>query len=104
MFRSSFAIALLVQVISVFVSPALAGERWTAAQANAWYDKQPWLIGSNYTPASAINQLEMWQAETFDPETIDRELGWARAIGMNSMRVYLHNLLCEPKGDRSIFV
>jgi len=34
------------------------------------------------------------------PTTIDRELGWAQAIGMNTMRVFLHNLLWEqdPKG------
>jgi hypothetical protein len=42
----------------------------------------------------------MWQADTFDPTTIDRELGWAEGIGMNTMRVFLHNLLWEqdPKG------
>ena len=41
--------------------------RWSEAKANAWYAKQPWLVGSNYTPATAINELEMWQADTFDP-------------------------------------
>ena len=35
----------------------------------------------------------MWQAETYDPTTIDRELGWAENIGMNTMRVFLHNLV-----------
>jgi hypothetical protein len=44
---------------------------------------------------SAINQLEMWQEATFAPEEIDRELGWAEAIGMNTMRVFLHDLLWE---------
>jgi hypothetical protein len=74
--------------------------RWSAEQANAWYEKQPWLVGANYTPASAINQLEMWQADTFDPSRIDKELGWAAGIGMNTMRVFLHDLLWEqdPKG------
>ena len=42
-----------------------------------------------------INQMEMWQADTFDPVTIDRELGWAEEIGMNCMRVYLHHLIWE---------
>jgi hypothetical protein len=69
-----------------------AGGRWTAEQANSWYAKQPWLVGANFVPSSAINQLEMWQAETFDPETIDRELGYAQSIGMNTMRVFLHDL------------
>ncbi len=66
--------------------------RWTPAKANAWYARQPWLVGANYSPANAINQLEFWQADTFDPATIDKELGWAAAIGMNTMRVYLHDL------------
>jgi hypothetical protein len=53
------------------------------------------MIGANFVPSTAINQLEMWQAETFDPATIDRELGWAAGLGMNVMRVYLHDLLWE---------
>jgi hypothetical protein len=81
-------------------TPALARDQWSVAQANAWYGKQPWLVGSNYTPANAINQLEMWQPETFDAATIDKELGYAESIGMNTMRVFLHNLLWEndPEG------
>ncbi|PQV64269.1 Cellulase (glycosyl hydrolase family 5) [Abditibacterium utsteinense] len=74
--------------------------RWTAQRANDWYKDQPWLVGANYTPASAINQLEMWQADTFDPKRIDLELGWAQKIGMNTMRVYLHDLpyAQDPRG------
>ena len=77
-----------------------AQERWSEEKANAWYAEQPWLVGANFLPSTAINELEMWQAETFDPKTIDRELGWAEAIGMNTMRVFLHNLLWEqdPEG------
>src|SRR3546814_8558174 len=56
-------------------TPADARDRWTKAQAEQWYDAQPWMVGSNYNPATAINQLEMWQAATFDPATIDTELG-----------------------------
>ncbi len=66
---------------------------WPAEKANQWYSNQPWLVGSNYIPASAINELEMWQADTFDAERIDRELGWAEGLGMNTMRVFLHDLL-----------
>src|SRR5687767_7015749 len=66
---------------------------WTKEQANAWYANQPWLVGANFLPSSAINQLEMWQAETFDTATISRELKWAASIGMNTMRVFLHDLL-----------
>jgi hypothetical protein len=78
---------------SLGATTLLAADRWTAEQANQWYDQQPWLVGCNFAPSTAINQLEMWQADTFDPETIDRELGWAAAIGMNTARVFLHDLV-----------
>ena len=68
---------------------------WTATQSNDWYNKQPWLVGCNFIPSTAINELEMWQAETFDSKTIDRELGWAQDLGFNVVRVYLHNLAWE---------
>jgi len=67
--------------------------RWSAEKAKAWYATQPWLVGSNYIPATASNELEMWQAETFDLKRIDLELGWAESIGLNTMRVFLHDLL-----------
>jgi acetyl esterase/lipase len=67
--------------------------RWTAEQADAWGRAHPWLVGCNFTPSTAINQLEMWQADTFDLATIDRELGWAHDLGFNSVRVFLHDLL-----------
>ena len=69
--------------------------RWTERKANDWYAQQPWLVGSNYVPKSAINQLEMWQDATFDPDQIDREFGWAESLGMNTMRVFLHDLLWQ---------
>ncbi|MDR1525050.1 MAG: cellulase family glycosylhydrolase [Tannerella sp.] len=72
---------------------------WTVEQANEWYAQQGWLRGCNFIPSTAINQLEMWQAETFDPLTIDKELGWAESIGMNCMRVYLHHLAWEVDKD-----
>lgn len=72
---------------------ATARAIWSSDQANEWYDTQPWLVGANFLPSSAINQLEMWQAESFDTATIDRELGWAKFLGMNVMRVYLHDLV-----------
>jgi hypothetical protein len=68
---------------------------WTVEQAQAWQDEHGWLRGCNFTPSSAINQLETWQSETFDTVTINRELGWAENIGMNCMRVYLHHLAWE---------
>lgn len=74
-------------------------ERWTTEEAQAWYAQQPWLVGCNFVPSTAVNQLEMWQAETFDPETIERELGWAASLGFNTVRVYLHDLIWTADAD-----
>jgi len=92
----------LLIIVTVVSQAALSapGKKWTEAQAKNWYRDQPWLVGSNYIPASAINELEMWQADSFDPKRIDLELGWAQSIGMNTMRVFLHDLVWkqDPKG------
>jgi hypothetical protein len=90
----------VVLLVTVFPSRAAGPERWPAAKAQSWYAAQPWILGSNYVPYDAINQLEMWQAATFDPKRIDLEFGWAQSLGMNTMRVFLHNLLWEqdPRG------
>lgn len=77
------------------VTKEITGIRWTNEQADAWQKSNPWLRGANFNPSRAINQLETWQAETFDTKTIDRELGWAESIGLNCMRVYLHHLAWE---------
>ena len=74
---------------------AAQSDRWSEQRANDWYSGQPWLVGSNYIPSNAINQLEMWQPETFDPQRIDVELSWAEGVGLNSMRVFLHYFLWE---------
>lgn len=71
------------------------GIRWSEERAWAWQKENGWLVGTNYNPSTSINQLEFWQEETFDPETIDRELQWSAELGMNLHRVYLHNLLWE---------
>ncbi|MEM8866531.1 MAG: cellulase family glycosylhydrolase [Planctomycetota bacterium] len=90
----------LVCLVAILLVGAVAGwadegspGRWSVERANAWYAEQPWMVGANFVPSTAINQLEMWQADTFDPETIDRELGYAAGIGMNTMRVFLHDLV-----------
>lgn len=96
-------IGLTTAVFSACSAPAEepeTGEQWSVEKANEWYEETGWLVGANYTPRTAINQLEMWQEETFDPETIDQELGWASELGFNSMRVYLHDLAwkVDPEG------
>ncbi len=78
----------------------MTDDRWPISKANCWYQKLPWLAGCNFIPSTAINQLEMWQAESFDLETIRRELGWAADAGLNAVRVSLHDLVwqADPEG------
>lgn len=94
--KRSWALVILLSLISpIYALAARNDVRWTQQRANDWYQQQPWIVGANYIPDDAVNELEMWQASTFDPAEIDRELGWAQGIGMNTMRVFLHNMLWE---------
>jgi hypothetical protein len=78
---------------------SVSAERWSSERANAWYEQQGWLVGCNFIPSTAVNQLEMWQAETFDKATIDRELSWAADLGFNTLRVFLHDLLWQHDAE-----
>ena len=101
-----------VRILAAIVATLMAGTRgdaaetvgdapgrWSVERARAWQASQPWLVGCNYIPSTAVNQLEMFQAESFDPETIDRELGYAEDLGFTSVRVFLHDLLWEQDRD-----
>ncbi len=89
----------VVILLLCHVALAAPSQKWSEKKANDWYGKQPFLVGSNYIPATAINELEMWQADTFDPQRIDLELGWAESLGMNTMRVFLHDLPWQQDPD-----
>lgn len=74
---------------------AQQAERWSAEKANTWYASQKWPVGINYVTATAINQFEMWQEETFDPKTMELELGRAEELGFNTVRIFLHDMVWE---------
>src|SRR6202790_2617263 len=95
--KRSNSLVIIIAFLVVSVSPSALAQtsRWTENRAQAWYDQKPWLVGSNYIPQDAINQLEMWQSQSFNAAQIDKELGWAEDIGMNAMRVFLHDLLWQ---------
>ncbi len=97
---STISLPLLGQTNVSTPQPTPQIARWTPEQANAWYSKQPWLVGANYIPSDAINELEMFQAPTFNPALNDKELGLAESIGMNTVRVFLQDQLWQqdPKG------
>ena len=58
MTRRIFTIVLLLAAAA-----AAQSQKWSEEKANEWYSRQPWLVGSNYLPVYAVNQLEMWSAE-----------------------------------------
>ncbi|MFD2148049.1 1,4-beta-xylanase [Mucilaginibacter antarcticus] len=97
------ALMLSALTVNAQTKPLVKSKIWSAEKANQWYKQHQWIAGANFTPSNAINQLEMWQADTFDPTTIDRELGYAESIGFNTMRVFLHSLAYtqDPKGFKS---
>src|SRR5436190_20251533 len=100
MTRRSLVSLLLLLLFGLTL--AAQSQKWSEDKANEWYSRQPWLVGSNYLPAYASNQLEMWQGDTFESVRINFELGWAESLGMATMRVFLHDLLwkMDPQGLR----
>ncbi len=97
----SFLISVLAAGLAI-QNIVLAGDspaRWSAEKANEWYGRQPWLVGCNFLPSTAVNDVEMWQKDTFDPETIDRELGWAQDLGYNSVRIFLNYVVWKDDPD-----
>ncbi len=94
LFLASYLISCVVYAEDVSIN------RWSIERANQWYQQQAWPVGCNFLPSTAVNQLEMWQADTFDPDTIERGLGWAAELGFNTMRVYLHDLPWQQNPDQ----
>jgi hypothetical protein len=68
---------------------------WTPERAWTWYNSQPWLVGCNFLPSTAVNDVEMWQKKSFDAKTIDRELGWAQELGFNTVRVFVNYVVWD---------
>ena len=94
-----YLMRLLFIGIFILLFFSVRAQQWPVAKAWVWHDAQPWRVGANFNPSTAINQLEFWQAETFDENTIERELKWSADLGMNVHRVYLHNLLWEQDSN-----
>jgi hypothetical protein len=74
-------------------------DRWSEADANAWWRARPWLCGFNFLPSTAVNFIEMWHRDSFDAATIERELGWAAGLGFNAFRINLHYLVWKHDRD-----
>lgn len=73
------AIVSILMMAGIAALHAEQPQRWSTEKANAWYAEQPWLVGANYVPSDAINQFEMFQDATWNPELNDKELGLPKA-------------------------
>lgn len=100
--KNRFLSVLVLALTTTVCHAQTASDRWSQEKTNTWYAQQPWLVGANFVPSDAINQLEMFQAATFNPALNDKELGMAESIGMNTMRVFLQDQLWaqDPEGFR----
>lgn len=76
------------------------GARWDDQRIWNWYDSLGTVKGVNYIPRTAVNSVEMWMEDTFDPDTIDEELGWAENAGYTCIRVQLQVAVwkADPEG------
>lgn len=81
-------------------TPKLLDGQWSVEKANNWYAGQRWIVGCNFLPSTAVNDVEMWQNETFDLPTIDKELGFAKEWGINSVRVFLNYVVWEAEAKK----
>ena len=91
----TLAVIILIFIQCQQTPTSVLDFRWTEERAWQWHNKNGWMVGTNFNPSTSINQLEFWQEDTYDQETIERELEWSAELGMNMHRVYLHNLLWD---------
>ena len=76
-FYTTFLLVISCYTMIYAASPKSDGKatKWSIEQANQWAAKTGWLRGANFNPSTAINQLETWQAESFDTVTIQPRTG-----------------------------
>ena len=91
----------------ILLNPAfLQAVRATRIDADEVTDKVadlPFLFGGNYVSANAGSQLHFWSRDGFKPKIIDAELAAAQKLGINTLRVFLHDLhfAHDPRGFKS---
>ena len=93
--QMTLAVIILIFIQCQQTPKSVLDFRWTEERAWQWHNENGWMVGTNFNPSTSINQLEFWQEDTYDQETIERELEWSAELGMNMHRVYLHNLLWD---------
>lgn len=76
--------------------------RWSKDRIDDWRRRTGWLLGCNYLPSYAVNFIEFWQRDRFDPRAIAAELQLAASTGLNSLRVNLSYVNWKHEGDRHL--
>eukprot|EP01051_Picozoa_sp_SAG22_P024467 SAG22_NODE_6796_length_810_cov_1.315049_1_plen_215_part_01 len=89
-------LALLLLLLPAPLRPAAAEAAAPAPYANEWADVR----GVNYVPSYSANPVQTWA--DYDEATVERELGYARGIGLNAVRVFMHMFVW--KADRASFL
>jgi len=72
---------------------------WGLGRTRAWTALLANVRGCNYVTSSAVNAIDMWQSGSLDLRAVDRELALARAVGLNSVRVFLPYLVWRSEQD-----
>jgi hypothetical protein len=63
-------------------------------------DDYAWLQGFNYVPSYARNDIEFWR--DYDPAVIEREMGYAKRLGLNCVRPFLAWVVYRNDGEKFI--
>jgi hypothetical protein len=61
-------------------------------------DDLRWMRGANYVPSYARNDVQLWLE--YDPAVIDRELGYAERLKLNTVRVFLNVAVFEKQPEK----
>ena len=103
--RIMWIVAAVVAASAVAIGAQPRTGRWSTEKANEWMAQQGWIVGCDYVPSNAVNQVEMWQASTFSPELIDHEMALAESLGFNTVRIFLSRAVYfdDPQGFKQRF-
>lgn len=74
--------------------------QWDNRRARLWYENLGVVKGVNYIPRNAVNSTEMWMEDTFSPDVIDEEMGWAQDAGYTTLRVQLQYAVWKADPDK----
>ena len=99
--KTHFLAKLFSLVLVLVVLPALA-QGTQSSPGNRNVAKLDWsqIRGVNYVPSYGKNLYEAWR--NFDRDAFDRELGLARKVGYNSVRLWLNYFAYRDRGRRMV--